>query len=207
MNNGEACVAQTRILASRSRYDEVVDALADAVGGSKVGEPLDPETAVGPLVAARQRDRVEGYIAKGKEEGARLVDRWWPAGGLRQGLVRRADALRRRRQHDDDRAGGDLRPGPRRSSPTTTSTTRSRIANDSDYGLSGSVWTADPQAGVDVARRVRTGTYGVNGMGMDFASPFGGFKQSGIGRELGPEGLEGFLEPKTIVLPQGFEPA
>ena len=81
------------------------------------------------------------------------------------------------------------------------------IANDSNYGLSGSVWTSDPQAGVDVARRVRTGTYGINGMGMDFASPFGGFKQSGIGRELGPEGLEGFLEPKTIVLPQGFEPA
>ena len=83
----------------------------------------------------------------------------------------------------------------------------SRIANDSDYGLSGSVWTTDPQAGVDIARRVRTGTYGINGMGMDFASPFGGFKQSGIGRELGPEGLEAFLEPKTIVLPQGFEPA
>jgi betaine-aldehyde dehydrogenase len=81
-----------------------------------------------------------------------------------------------------------------------------RIANDSDYGLSGSVWTGDPQSGVDVARRVRTGTYGVNGMGMDFSSPFGGFKDSGLGRELGPEGLGEYLESKTIVLPPGFEP-
>ena len=80
-----------------------------------------------------------------------------------------------------------------------------RIANDSDYGLSGSVWTGDPQSGVDVARRVRTGTYGVNGMGMDFSSPFGGFKDSGLGRELGPEGLEAYLEAKSIATPAGTE--
>ena len=73
-----------------------------------------------------------------------------------------------------------------------------RIANDSDYGLSGSVWTQDGGAGLDVARRVRTGTFGINGMGMDFGGPFGGFKNSGIGRELGPEGLAGYLESKNI---------
>ena len=82
-----------------------------------------------------------------------------------------------------------------------------RIANDSDYGLSGSVWTADVDAGPRHRPRVRTGTYGVNGSSMDFAAPFGGFKQSGIGRELGPEGLEEYLELKTINMPAGWTPS
>ena len=81
-----------------------------------------------------------------------------------------------------------------------------RIANDSSYGLSGSVWTADPARGVDVARKVRTGTYTVNGFTLDFATPFGGFKQSGIGRELGPEGVEEYLEYKSVNLPAGYTP-
>jgi betaine-aldehyde dehydrogenase len=80
-----------------------------------------------------------------------------------------------------------------------------RIANDSDYGLAGSVWTADADHGLDVARRVRTGTYTVNGFAMEFGAPFGGFKCSGVGRELGPEGLEAYLEPKQINLPMGYE--
>ena len=81
-----------------------------------------------------------------------------------------------------------------------------RIANDSAYGLSGSVWTADVDRGLDVARRVRTGTYTVNGFGMEWSAPFGGFKNSGVGRELGPEGLSAYLEDKTINLPAGTEP-
>ena len=160
---------------------------------TKVGDPLDPATAVGPLFASRQRDRVEGYIAKGKEEGARARHRRRPSGRLRQGLVRRADALRRRRQHDDDRAGGDLRPGPRRVIPyddvddarrasPTTPTTASPVR----------CGPSDPQAGVDVARRVRTGTYGVNGMGMDFAVALR--RLQGVGprpraRARGPRGV------------------
>ena len=81
-----------------------------------------------------------------------------------------------------------------------------RIANDSDYGLSGSVWSGDNAAALDVARRVRTGTYTVNGFMLEFSCPFGGFKQSGVGRELGPEGLAAYLEAKSISLPAGFEP-
>jgi aldehyde dehydrogenase (NAD+) len=206
MNNGEACVAQTRILASRSRYDEVVEALAEAVSGSKVGEPLDQETVIGPLFASRQRDRVEGYIAKGKDEGARLVTGGGRPAGFDKGWYVEptlfADVDNRMTIAQEEIFGPVLVAIPYDDVDDALA-----IANDSDYGLSGSVWTSDPQAGVDVARRVRTGTYGINGMGMDFSSPFGGFKQSGIGRELGPEGLEAFLEPKTIVLPAGFEPA
>jgi betaine-aldehyde dehydrogenase len=206
MNNGEACVAQTRILASRERYAEVVDALAAAVAGSKVGEPLDPETAVGPLFASRQRDRVEGYIAKGKEEGARLVVGGGRPAGFDKGWYVEptlfADVTNNMTIAQEEIFGPVLVAIPYDDVDDAVA-----IANDSDYGLSGSVWTSDAQSGVDVARRVRTGTYGINGMGMDFSSPFGGFKQSGVGRELGPEGLEAFLESKTIVLPAGFEPS
>jgi betaine-aldehyde dehydrogenase len=81
-----------------------------------------------------------------------------------------------------------------------------RIANDSDYGLSGTVWTNDVDHGLEIARRVRTGTYTVNSFMMEFSAPFGGFKSSGLGRELGPEGLSAYLEPKTINLPMGYEP-
>ncbi len=80
------------------------------------------------------------------------------------------------------------------------------IANDSDFGLSGSVWTTAVDAGVDIARRVRTGTYTVNGFAMEWGAPFGGYKNSGVGRELGPEGLSAYLEDKSINLPAGFEP-
>jgi betaine-aldehyde dehydrogenase len=206
MNNGQACVAQTRILASRSRYDEVVDAVASAASGMNVGDPLDPETEVGPMFASRHRDRVEGYIAKGRDEGARVVTGGGRPAGLDKGWYVEptifADVDNGMTIAQEEIFGPVLAVIPYDDVDDAV-----RIANDSDYGLSGSVWTGDPQSGVDVARRVRTGTYGVNGMGMDFSSPFGGFKHSGLGRELGPEGLVEYLEPKTIVLPQGFEPA
>jgi betaine-aldehyde dehydrogenase len=206
MNNGEACVAQTRILASRARYGDVVDAVATAAAALKVGDPLDPETAVGPMFASRHRDRVEGYIAKGRDEGARVVTGGGRPAGFDKGWYVEPTIFA-----DVDNSMTIAQEeifGPVLSVIAYDDVDDAvRIANDSDYGLSGSVWTGDPQAGVDVARRVRTGTYGVNGMGMDFSSPFGGFKDSGLGRELGPEGLVEYLESKTIVLPQGFEPA
>ena len=205
MNNGQACIAQTRILASRKRYDEVVDALATAMAATKVGEPLDPETAIGPLVAERQRDRVLGYIEKGREEGARVVVGGGRPAGFDKGWFVEptvfADVDNKMTIAQEEIFGPVLAVIPYDSEADAI-----RIANESDYGLAGSVWTSDAAAGLEIAKQVRTGTYGVNGSSMNFAAPFGGFKQSGVGRELGPEGLEAYLELKGINMPFGWEP-
>ena len=205
MNNGQACVAQTRVLAPRRRYRDVVDALAAAVGALDVGDPMDPGTIIGPLVAERQRDRVEGYIRLGREEGARVVAGGGRPAGLRTGWYVEptvfADVDNGMRIAREEIFGPVVAVIPYEDEADAV-----RIANDSDFGLSGSVWTADNDRGLDIARRVRTGTYTINGFAMEFGAPFGGFKCSGIGRELGPEGLEAYLEPKTINLPMGYEP-
>jgi len=203
MNNGQACVAQTRILASRRRYDEVVDALAGLVDGLTVGDPTDPATDVGPLVAERQQERVEKYIALGQEEGARVVvgGSGRPSGMEKGWYVRPtvfADANNQMRIAREEIFGPVLTVIPFDSVDDAV-----HIANDSDYGLAGSVWTADVAQGLDVARRVRTGTYGVNQYTMDFVAPFGGYKASGIGREFGREGIEHYTEVKSIVPPAG----
>jgi aldehyde dehydrogenase (NAD+) len=205
MNNGQACVAQTRVLVPRSRYDETVDAITETVAAMQVGDPTDFSTAVGPLVAERQRERVESYIAIGRDEGARLTT----GGGRPQGLDRGwfveptvfVDVDNKMRIAQEEIFGPVVAVIPYGDTDDAVA-----IANDSDYGLSGSVWTADTDAGLDVARRVRTGTYSVSGFGMAWNGPFGGYKDSGLGRELGPEGLEEFLESKTINLPDGTEP-
>jgi betaine-aldehyde dehydrogenase len=206
MNNGQACVAQTRILAPRSRYDEVKDALAEAVSNYKVGDPLDPTTECGPLTAERQRDRVEGYIAKGKEQGATVVVGGGRPTGFDKGWYVEptlfADVDNSMVIAQEEIFGPVLSLIPYDNDDDAVA-----IANDSDYGLSGSVYTTDIERGIDIAKRVRTGTYAVNNIGMDFGAPFGGFKSSGVGRELGPEGLEAYLEKKSILLPSGYEPS
>ena len=202
MNNGQACVAQTRILASRSNYDTVVEALAETVRGMKVGDPDDPTTEIGPLVAERQQERVDKYIALGQEEGARVVvgGNGRPDGISKGWYVQPtvfADATNDMRIAQEEIFGPVLTVIPFDDVDDAV-----RIANDSEFGLAGSVWTEDGDLGMDIARRVRTGTFGVNQYSMDFIAPFGGFKASGIGREFGKEGLEHYIEQKSIV-PKG----
>jgi betaine-aldehyde dehydrogenase len=164
-----------------------------------VGDPADPTTDVGPLVARRQQERVEKYIALGQEEGARVVvgGSGRPP-GLEKGWYVQPTVFAG--ANNDMRIAREEIFGPVIAViPYDSEEDAIRLANDSDYGLAGSVWTTDTQHGLDVARKVRTGTYAVNMYLMDFVAPFGGYKSSGIGREFGKEGLEEYLEYKSIV--------
>ena len=197
MNNGQACVAQTRILASERRHDEVVDALAAMMSGLQVGDPADEATDIGPLVAQRQQRRVQDYIRSGQHEGARMIIGGDDSPAERGWYVRPtlfADATNDMRIAREEIFGPVLTVLPYADEDDAV-----RIANDSDYGLAGSVWTADTAHGLEVAARVRTGTYGVNMYMLDIGTPFGGFKQSGIGREFGPEGLDEYVELQSVV--------
>ena len=206
MNNGQACVAQTRILAPRARYDEVVDALVAGVRALKVGDPLDPATEVGPVVAERQRTRIEGYLDSGREEGATVaIGGGRPASFTKGWYVEPTvftNVDNKMKIAQEEIFGPVLAVIPYDGDDQAV-----EIANDSNYGLCGSVWTKDNDRGLGIARQVRTGTYMLNApVPIDFATPFGGYKESGVGREFGPEGLESFLEKKSIALPAGYTP-
>jgi acyl-CoA reductase-like NAD-dependent aldehyde dehydrogenase len=197
MNNGQACVAQTRILVSERRHDEVVDAVAEMMSELQVGDPADEATDVGPLVARRQQHRVQGYIKTGIDEGARIVlggkdaphDRGWYVSPTLFSEV-----------NNEMRIAREEIFGPVLTVLKYTDEEDAvRIANDSDYGLAGSVWTSDVAHGLAVAEQVRTGTYGINMYTLDTSAPFGGFKQSGIGREFGSEGLSEYVELQSTV--------
>ncbi|MFI6468877.1 aldehyde dehydrogenase [Streptomyces sp. NPDC050516] len=202
MNNGQACVAQTRILAPRSRYDEIAEAFAAAAGALVVGDPLDAATQVGPLVAKRQQQRSLDYIRIGQEEGAKILtgggrpaglDRGWYVEPTLFGGVDNAMRIAR-----EEIFGPVICLLPYGDEAEAL-----RIANDSEYGLSGSVWTGDVEHGIDFGRKVRTGTFNVNTFSLDMLGPFGGYKSSGLGREFGPEGFSEYLEHKMIHLPAG----
>lgn len=200
LNNGEACIAQTRVLAPRSRYEEVVAALKDLVESLKVGDPSDPDTFIGPMIRRDQQQRVRDYIELGIEEGARLV-----TGGpqVPPGLERGnyvtptvfADVDNSMRIAQEEIFGPVLVVIAYDDEDDAV-----RIANDSAYGLSGGVWSADQDRALDVARRLRTGTVTVNGAPIAFDGPFGGYKASGIGREYGAVGLAQYVEYKTVTL-------
>ena len=197
MNNGQACVAQTRILVSEKRHDGLVDALAEMMSGLQVGDPADEATDVGPLVAQRQQQRVQGYIQAGVDEGARMVlggtdkphDRGWY---VRPTLF--ADATNDMKIAREEIFGPVLTVLKYSDEADAV-----RIANDSEYGLAGSVWTSDVAHGLEIAAEIRAGTYGINMYTLDTTAPFGGFKQSGIGREFGAEGLSEYVELQSTV--------
>jgi aldehyde dehydrogenase (NAD+) len=199
-NNGQTCYLGTRVLAPRPRYDEVVEIFSGLANALQVGDSLDPSTQIGPMASARQRERVEGYIEKGRAEGARVV-----AGGGRPDGQDRGWFVQPTIFADVDNSHTIAREeifGPVLSViPYDGVDDAVAIANDSDFGLGGSVWTNDPERGEAVARRVQTGSIGINHFMLDPAAPFGGVKASGLGRELGPEGLTAYLQQQSIYRP------
>ncbi|MCV7383197.1 aldehyde dehydrogenase [Mycolicibacter longobardus] len=203
MNTGQACVAQTRILAPRSRYEEIVEAIKNFVTVLPVGLPDDPAAQVGALISEKQRERVEGYIAKGIEEGARLVCGGGRPDGLDSGFFVQPTVFA-----DVDNSMTIAQEeifGPVLSIIAyDTEDDAVAIANDSVYGLAGSVWTSDVPHGIEIASKIRTGTYGINWYAFDPCCPFGGYKNSGIGRENGKEGVEHFTQQKSVLMPMGY---
>jgi acyl-CoA reductase-like NAD-dependent aldehyde dehydrogenase len=198
---GQVCSSLTRLIVSKSRHDAFVDALAGRFGKVKVGDPFNASSEMGPLAMARQRDRVESYIAVGRKEGARLA-----SGGGRPAHLDRGYFIEPTVFANVDNGSTIAREeifGPVLSViPAENEQQAIEIANDTLYGLNASVFTNDPERAYAVARRIRAGTVGHNAFKTDFSIAFGGFKQSGIGREGGIEGMHPYLEAKTIILDQ-----
>jgi aldehyde dehydrogenase (NAD+) len=199
MMSGQVCSSLTRIVVPRNRHDEFADALAARFSAVQVGDPFDAATQMGPLAMERQRDRVEGYIAKGIEEGATLV-----TGGGRPKHLRRGYYIEPTVFANVDNKQVIAQEeifGPVLSViPADDDSQAIDIANDTIYGLNAAVFTPDVARAREVAAELRSGTVGHNNFRMDLGTAFGGFKQSGIGREGGREGLLPYLETKTVLL-------
>jgi acyl-CoA reductase-like NAD-dependent aldehyde dehydrogenase len=197
--SGQVCSSLTRIVVTRDRHDEFVEALAGTFSQVRVGDPFDPQTQMGPLAMERQRDRVEGYIAKGVEQGATLVTGGSRPKDLDRGWFVEPTVFANVDNHatiaQEEIFGPVLSVIPADDEQDAVA-----IANDTIYGLNASVFTPDNDRARAVAAQLRSGTVGHNAFRTDFGIAFGGFKQSGIGREGGKEGLLPFLETKTVIL-------
>src|SRR5437660_2507122 len=206
--SGQVCSSLTRIVVTQNRHDEMVDALASAFSQVQVGDPFDDRTQMGPLVAERQRDRVEGYIATGVAEGAKLAT----GGGRPKDLVRGwyvEPTVFGNVDNSSTIAREEIFGPVLTVIPAADEQDAVRIANDTIYGLNASAFTDDLDRARAAAGQLRSGTVGHNAFRTDFGMAFGGFKQSGIGREGGKEGLLPFLETKTVILegrPGGYTP-
>ncbi|MGW2572126.1 aldehyde dehydrogenase [Streptomyces sp. NPDC001537] len=199
-NTGQSCYLNSRVLAPRSRYEEVVEMLRGLAGAFVLGDPTDPATTMGPLVTSRQRERVEAHVAAAIEDGARLVTGGARPADLAQGWYYAptvfADVAPDSRLAQQEVFGPVVAVLPYDGDDEAVA-----LANDTDYGLAGSVWTRDQERGLAVARRVHTGTIGVGGWMLENTAPFGGRKASGLGHELGPEGLDAYVALKSINVP------
>ena len=188
------------MLVSKKRHDEVVDAYSQAVKKIAVGDPWKADTQMGPLSMKRQLDRVMGYIEKGRKEGAKLVTGGGRPKDMNHGYFVEPTIFSN--VDTDMTIAKEEIFGPVVSvMPYDNEEDAIRIANSSTYGLSGAVFTNDPEKGVALARRIRTGNVSINGLKLDNAVPFGGYKESGVGRVGGPEGLEAYQEIKSVYLP------
>ncbi len=197
---GQGCAITSRLLVPRARQDEILEQLTAMLAGIVVGDPADPATYMGPLINAKQREKVDGIVQRAVEAGATLVtggQRIDPGFFYTPTLLANVDPDSEVAQHEV--FGPVLAVIPYDDDEDAV-----RIANNSIFGLSGSVFGTDRERALAIAKKIRSGTVSVNG-GMWFApdSPFGGYKQSGIGREMGAPGLEEFLERKTVAIPVG----
>jgi aldehyde dehydrogenase (NAD+) len=199
INSGQACIAGTRILVPRSRLAEFESALAEQVRNTKSGNPRDKDTAIGPMVSAKQWQRVQGYIRGGIEEGARvLVGGLDRPEGLQRGWYVRPTLFTQVR--NDMTIAREEIFGPVLGIITYEDEAHAiALANETAYGLSAWVLTSDAIRGARVAAQIEAGRVLVNTLDHEPKAPFGGFKQSGIGRESGKWGIESFLEPKTLL--------
>jgi aldehyde dehydrogenase (NAD+) len=199
LNSGQTCTAWSRMLVARERYDEAVELAKQAAEKYTVGDPFDENTRLGPLVSAAQRDRVRGYIEAGLATGARLVTGGAEAPAGLTGYFAQPTVFA-----DVDPTSTIAQEeifGPVLSViPFTDEEEAIRIANDTVYGLAGAVWAEDKDHAVEVARRLQTGQVDINGGRFNPLAPFGGYKHSGVGRELGRYGLEEFLQTKSLQL-------
>jgi acyl-CoA reductase-like NAD-dependent aldehyde dehydrogenase len=200
VNNGESCVAHTRVLVSRNRYEEAVALIKTMTESLVVGDPADPATFIGPMVRADQQKRVQSYIELGIQEGARLVTGGVEVpNGLEGGYYVKptvfADVDNSMRIAQEEIFGPVLVIIPYEDEADAV-----RIANDSPYGLGGGVWAGSRDHGLEIARQIRSGYLVVNGAMASYEAPFGGYKASGIGREFGTAGLSAYLELKGINL-------
>jgi acyl-CoA reductase-like NAD-dependent aldehyde dehydrogenase len=198
LNSGQTCSALTRMLVPRAKLAEAEGVAAAVAGALKVTDPFDPEANLGPLVSDAQRERVRGYIRKGVEEGAKLVAGGEdPPEGQDQGYFVQptvfSEVTPEMTIAQEEIFGPVLAIMPYDSEDEAI-----EIANNTVYGLAGGVWSGDPEHAKQVARRIRTGQVEINGAAFNPLAPFGGYKQSGHGRELGKFGLDEFLEIKSI---------
>jgi aldehyde dehydrogenase (NAD+) len=198
MMSGQVCAMLSRAIVPKKRHDELTDAIAREMAKVRIGHSDDPTTQLGPLAMKRQLERVESYIEDGRKTATLVCGGGRPAHMARGYFIEPtlfAGVDNQSRIAQEEIFGPVLALIPCEDEEDAI-----RIANESHYGLNGSVLTHDTDAAYRIARRVRTGAVGQNGLRMDFGLPFGGFKQSGIGREGGVEGLKGYLETKTILI-------
>jgi acyl-CoA reductase-like NAD-dependent aldehyde dehydrogenase len=207
VNNGQSCSALTRLIVPRGQLDAVEDGLADLVGAMQVGDPLDATSDVGPVVTAGQRDTIRGYIDQGVAEGATVVAGGPDApDGLERGFYVRPTVFSRV-SPDMVIAREEIFGPVLVVLPADDDDHAVQIANDSDYGLSGGVWSSDEERAIAVARRMRTGQVAVNGGRFNVRAPFGGYRLSGVGRELGEHGLAEYFELTALQLPASASPS